>query len=239
MRSFFKDPMIIFIFLLLGYQSISSFGSGSLMGWVMQKLIILPGILIGLSFHEFAHAKVANLLGDDTPKLQGRVTINPAAHIDPMGLFALFFIGFGWGKPVQVNPNNFKHMRRDDFLVSIAGVVMNFFLAALFTGILRLCILLAPSFFGTMAGSIVSLMLVSVIRINLVLMVFNLLPVPPLDGFNVVTEIFDLRKYDFYYRIYDKGFLILLVLIFFNIPSKILVPAIDYLLYFLERLFFF
>lgn len=238
MRSFLKDPMVIFIFCILAYQSLSTSGFGDPMGWLIGKLIILPGIMIGLSFHEFAHAKVAHWLGDDTAKLQGRVTVNPAAHLDPMGLLALFFIGFGWGKPVPVNPNNFKHLRRDDFLVSIAGVTMNFILAVLFMGILRLGVQFAPQFWHTLAGEIVTTMLIAVVRINLVLMVFNLLPVPPLDGFNVVTEVFDLRKYDFYYRIYDKGFVLLLVLILFKIPSKVLAPGVEYLSSFLFKLFF-
>ena len=91
--------------------------------------MMLPGIIIGLAFHEFAHAAVAFKLGDPTPKMQGRVTINPLAHIDPVGLAALLFAGFGWGVPVQINPSNFKKRRRDELLVSLAGVTMNLVIA--------------------------------------------------------------------------------------------------------------
>ena len=108
-----NNPMALLLILFMAYQSMTNGQYSDPMSWIMHKIIILPAIMIGLSFHEFAHAFAADRLGDDTPKAQGRVTINPAAHIDLFGLLALFFIGFGWGKPVQVNPRNFKHMRRD------------------------------------------------------------------------------------------------------------------------------
>ena len=89
---------------------------------ILTKILMLPGIIIGLSFHEFAHAWVSDKLGDPTPRRQGRVTINPLAHIDWMGFLALLLVGFGWGKPVQIDPGYYKHRRRDEFLVGIAGV---------------------------------------------------------------------------------------------------------------------
>ena len=77
----------------------------------MDRILILPGIIVGLCFHEYAHAKMSNVLGDPTPLYQGRVTLNPMAHIDPMGFICLLFFGFGWGKPVQINPNYYKKTR--------------------------------------------------------------------------------------------------------------------------------
>ena len=100
---------------------------------ILTKLLMLPGIIIGLSFHEFAHAWMSDKLGDPTPRRQGRVTINPMAHIDPIGFLALLLVGFGWGKPVQIDPGYYKHRRRDEFLVGIAGVTMNLLLAIAFS----------------------------------------------------------------------------------------------------------
>ena len=100
---------------------------------ILTKLLMLPGIIIGLSFHEFAHAWMSDKLGDPTPRRQGRVTINPMAHIDPIGFLALLLVGFGWGKPVQIDPGYYKHRRRDEFLVGIAGVTMNLLIAVIFS----------------------------------------------------------------------------------------------------------
>ncbi len=196
--------------------------------WLIDKLIILPGIVIGLSFHEFAHGMVSNLLGDPTPKAQGRLTINPAAHIDPFGFICLFLAGFGWGVPVEIDPRYYKHRRRDEFLVSIAGVVMNLFIAVVFTLVLKGFILWQPAWLSGAAGKIVLEIVIGIIQINVVLMIFNLLPVPPLDGFNILTEIFNLRKYSWYYAVYDKGFLILLALIIFNVTDVVLIPCVNF-----------
>lgn len=117
-----------------------TFGRGILSNpgeWFISELMMLPGIIIGLSFHEFAHGIVAYKLGDPTPKYQGRLTVNPAAHIDPIGFIALLFMGFGWGKAVEINPYNFKNRRRDELLVSVAGVVMNLIIAIIFTLVYR------------------------------------------------------------------------------------------------------
>jgi len=198
------------------------------MDWLMSTLTLLPGIIIGLSFHEFAHAFVAYRCGDPTPKLQNRVTINPAAHIDPIGFIALLFIGFGWGKPVMINPNNFRKPRRDELLVALAGVTLNLILAFLFMVLLWLLYKYAIGFMLSDLGMILQDILISIIFINIVLMVFNLLPIPPLDGFNVITQIFNLRNTEFYYRVYDKGFVILMVLILFNITGRILTPAVSW-----------
>lgn len=197
------------------------------MSWVMSKLMMLPGIIIGLSFHEFAHGIVSYALGDPTPKQQGRLTINPAAHMDPFGFIALLIAGFGWGVPVEIDPRYYKHRRRDEFLVSIAGVVMNFFIAIAFAFIIKGIFATNASWLTGEFGAILIDVLRYVIVINIVLMIFNLLPVPPLDGFGILTEIFNLRKYQWYYKVYDKGFLILLILVFFNITDYVLTPAVS------------
>ena len=199
----------------------------------MNELLMLPAIVIGLSFHEFAHGFVSNACGDPTPRLQGRLTLNPAAHIDLFGFLCLLFAGFGWGKPVQIDPRYYKHRRRDEFLVAIAGVVMNFFLAVVFCVILRFIVHGSSEFYVSTVGSSIVIMLQYGILINLVLMVFNLIPIPPLDGFGIVTQVFDLRKYSWYWPLYENGMFILLALILFNVTDLILGPIIDFLSNFL------
>lgn len=210
------------------FMSVRDNPYASPMDWVMDKVYILPGIIIGLAFHEFAHAWVATKLGDDTPKLQGRVTINPISHIDPIGMIALLFVGFGWGVPVEINPRNFKKPRRDELLVSLAGVVMNLILAVIFTIVLKIFITVV-GYSGDTMIQIVGDIIFYIIYINLVLMVFNLLPIPPLDGFNILTELFDLKRYSWWYAIYDKGFIILMIFIVFGFTRRILTPTIGFL----------
>ena len=149
------DITFIILVLLLAGNSIRSGAFSDPREWILDKILLLPAIVIGLSMHEFAHAAVAYKLGDNTPKLQGRVTINPMAHIDWVGLVALFFCGFGWGQPVQINPYNFKKRRRDELLVAVAGVAMNLVIAALFTVVAKLVLMAAgPAWLsGTTLGS--------------------------------------------------------------------------------------
>lgn len=221
MRRFFSKEMIFLVVLLFGMNIVR--GGFDLMG----MLVSLPGIIIGLSFHEFAHGAVSYALGDPTPKMQGRLTISPLAHIDPIGFLALMFAGFGWGVPVQVDPRYYKHRRRDEFLVSIAGVTMNLILAVLFSLLIRVLFMANFAWLSGEVGTILIEMLIQVVVINLVLMVFNLIPVPPLDGFGLVTEVFNLRKYDWYWKVYDYGFPILMLLIIFDVTDLILSPAVN------------
>jgi Zn-dependent protease len=205
----------------------------------MDKLIFLPGIIIGLTFHEFAHAKAANMLGDPTPKLQGRVTLNPLAHIDIVGFIALMIVGFGWGKPVQINGSYFKNFKRDEIIVSISGVLMNLILAIIFAGILKLMDVSASEYFTTNSiGNYISQMVYGVIWINIILMVFNLMPIPPLDGFNVIAELAHLREKGIYRQVYDKGPIILIILIIFNITDKIIGPAANFFMDSVLNIFF-
>ncbi len=233
------NPWTFGLLALLGYFAIRNGAMNDPMAWLMDIVVMLPGIVIGLSFHEYAHALVAYKLGDDTPKIQGRVTINPLAHIDPIGFLAILLIRFGWGKPVEIYPGNFKNRRRDSILVSLAGVMMNLFVAIIFTLALKLLLtVVGINFFIAGMGNSIFMMIYYVIFINLMLMVFNLLPVPPLDGFSIVTEVFNLRKSEFYYWVSNKGFLILMVLIVFNITGLILMPAINFLMGIVETVIY-
>ncbi len=188
---------------------------------------MLPGIIIGLSFHEFAHAWMSDKLGDPTPRRQGRVTINPLAHIDWIGFLALLLVGFGWGKPVQIDPSYYKNRRRDEFLVAIAGVTMNLIIAIIFSIPARAMI---KAFSNTAISDLVYniyLIIFYIISINVVLMVFNLIPCPPLDGWGIITQIFKLDRYRWWYKVYQYGTWILLALIVLNVTDLILTPMVS------------
>lgn len=204
--------------------------------FIYDKLVVLPGILLGLCFHEFAHGYASYKLGDPTPKAQGRVTLNPMAHIDPFGFIMLLIAGFGWGKPVQIDTRYYKNPRRDEIIVGFAGVTMNFLIAVIFLLIFKLLLVLSPHFLMTSLGEVIIDIIRNVVVINIVLMVFNLIPIPPLDGFGIITNIFDLTKYSWYYKFYNNGFLILMVLIMFNALDLILSPAVRGIYSFLVHL---
>ena len=170
-----------------------------------------------LSFHEFGHAWMAYKCGDDTARIMGRMTINPIVHIDPIGTVLIplailwlnpgFFI-FGWAKPVPVNPNNYENRKRDDILISMAGPAMNVILAILLMAVYRLALEL-PIDVG--AGAIVhNLELIAFI--SMILCVFNLIPIPPLDGSHVMRHVIGMSE-ETYLKIAQYGFIVLLVAI--------------------------
>jgi len=139
MRRF--DPVFIVFLVLMLMSSLQRYGS--IGEWFFHTLMVIPGVIVAIAFHEYAHGLVAYKLGDPTPKFQGRLTVNPKSHIDPVGLIALLFIGFGWGRPVEINPGNFKNRRKGEFMTAIAGVVMNLIIAVIFGFILKF-FLMAP-----------------------------------------------------------------------------------------------
>lgn len=197
---------------------------------ILTKLLMLPGIIIGLSFHEFAHAWMSDRLGDPTPRRQGRVTINPMAHIDPIGFLALLLVGFGWGKPVQIDPGYYKHRRRDEFLVGIAGVTMNLLIAVIFS---LPASAIVKAFNGAAASDFIYniyLIIFYIVSINIVLMIFNLIPCPPLDGWGILTQIFRLDRYSWWYKVYQYGTWILLALIVFDVTDRIITPLVTLIL---------
>lgn len=219
-----NPAILIIICVLLVNNMLSS--NQSIGQWFITELMTLPGIIIGLTFHEAAHGYVSYWLGDPTPKLQGRLSLNPLRHIDTIGFLALIFAGFGWGQPVQINPSYYKHRRIDETMVALAGVVTNFIIAAISAGAIRLLFNSTGGYIYGGFNEILFYILYYMMTINLVLMIFNLLPVPPLDGFGIITQIFKLDRYSWYYPLYNNGFYILMILIIFNVTDKILSPAI-------------
>ncbi len=221
-----NPAVLIIVAVLLVNKMLSS--NQSVGEWLFTQLLILPGILVGLTFHEAAHGYVSYWLGDPTPKQQKRLSLNPLRHIDPIGFVALFFAGFGWGKPVEINPIYYKNRRIDELLVALAGVIMNFIVA--FVSSLALKALVGNVGWAGLYGAaeILFYVLYYMMTVNIMLMVFNLIPVPPLDGFGIVTQIFNLQKYSWYGPVYRNGFAILMILIIFNITDRILTPGIDF-----------
>ncbi len=204
--------------------------SGGIFTWIYTKAMMLPGIVIGLSFHEAGHAFMSYKFGDPTPKAQGRLTLNPVGHIDIVGFIFLLVAGCGWGEPVQIDPRYYKHRRRDELLVSFAGVVMNLLIAVITALILKgMVLVLGNAAFSGIVGIIYEI-LMYVVAINLVLMCFNLIPCPPLDGWGIITQIFNLQKYEWWYTVYRNGSLILMLLIIVNVTSKIINPVYTALL---------
>lgn len=205
------------------------------MDYLLNKLLILPGILLGISIHEFSHGYAAVKMGDNTPLMQGRLTLNPLRHIDPLGFLCLLLFGFGWAKPVVINSRNFENPRRDDAIVSLAGPVANFLTAFLFVGLMKLTYMFMPN---NLSAQILLEVLQSTVLINLVLMIFNLIPIPPLDGHHILGSIGGAKVWNFYYKYYDHLRFAMLLLIVFNGIGIIISPIINQLYRFLISLFF-
>ena len=183
------------------------------MGYILDKIIMIPMVLIALMFHELAHGFVSIKLGDPTPKYQGRMTLNPLAHLDPVGALLMVLTGFGWAKPVQINPRYYKNPKKGMALTALAGPLTNFLLAVIAMFIHGVIIVICVKT-GNDINSIdtIGYILSLFIQLNLCFMVFNFIPIPPLDGSRILGLFLSNRAY-FKLQEYERySFIILIAL---------------------------
>lgn len=197
---------------------------------LVSVLIFLPGIIIGLTVHEFCHALVAHMCGDSTSKEQGRITLNPLKHIDPLGFIMLIFAGFGWAKPVHFNEQNLKNPKADIIKIALAGPLSNAVIAMVLS-ILFSLLYSSDSLNISRTAQIVQEIFRSAIYINWALFIFNLIPLPPLDGSHLLLSQF--RKFPVLYNgLYKYGSFLLFGLVIGSLVTKInffpILPVIQF-----------
>ncbi len=219
------------LYIILAIMVIFSL-SGMTKDYMLNLLLTLPGVIIAITFHEFAHAYAAYKLGDDTPKMQGRLNLNPASHIDPFGFILLIFAHIGWGKPVQINPRNFDRkfsQSAGEAIVSVAGPAMNFVLAIVFTFIYFVLIKFAPAFLVTQIGTIVYIIIQSTIIVNIGLGVFNLIPLPPLDGSKIFRNFMSYNVKTWLDKYEHIFYMLFLVIWITGLAGTIISPIIEFI----------
>ena len=197
---------------------------------LLHVVVFILALISAITIHEFAHALVAYRLGDPTAKLAGRLTLNPAAHLDPIGTLALLLVGIGWGKPTPFDPYNLRHIKRDSALISVAGAASNFLLAILLS--LPYLIAYYTGNLNPQLGTVYE-SLSMLIQINVLLGVFNLIPVHPLDGFKVLAGLLPRDWYRDFVATERYGLFILLLLIITGAIGKILFPVVSVILNYL------
>ena len=187
---------------------------------ILAMVAGIPGLIIAMTAHEYSHARTAVAMGDDTPRREGRLTLDPIAHIDPVGLLMLFIARFGWAKPVMINPGNFRNWRRGEILVAFAGPGANFLVAFLAMGMIAVF-----NRFDVLLSSGMLLVLQLIVMYNINFAIFNLLPIPPLDCSRILTS---LLPQEWAYKLAGLerySLLILIVLLMTNILGTILIPV--------------
>lgn len=181
--------------------------------YLYQRLISVAAALLCITFHEMSHGFVSYKLGDSTAKSMGRLSLNPLRHLDPIGFLMFVFVGFGWAKPVQIDPRNFKNPKRGMAISALAGPVSNFVMAVVFMFLLGL---LVPFLADSIAGNVVLDIITMTAQFSVFLGIFNLIPVPPLDGSKIL---FAVASDELYYKLmrYERyGFILLMLVIIWN-----------------------
>ncbi|MCD6334889.1 MAG: site-2 protease family protein [Candidatus Latescibacteria bacterium] len=198
---------------------------------MLDMLMLAPAILFALTIHEYAHGWVADKLGDPTARYAGRLTLNPLSHLDPLGTMMLFLVHFGWAKPVPVDPGFFKNPKRDMMWVSLAGPAANIVSAAIFGWIVQLLVGI-----GLTSGYLLVILQYGVM-INVVLGIFNLIPIPPLDGSKILMGLLPPEQAFRFQQLERKGPLILLGIILVDRWIPILSKTIGSSVRFFSRIF--
>ncbi len=190
----------------------------------------IPALLIALTFHEYAHARMAYAWGDHTAKLQGRMTLNPISHLDPIGTLMVMIVGFGWARPVPVNPFNFRDQRKGMFWVSLAGPGTNLILA--FAAILLLFVTTGslPTLYRLAPPNILEGILIWIVLINVFLAIFNFVPLPPLDGSKILSSLLPRSYAQYYHSIEAYGPFILILLLVLGLLPRILLPIASFII---------
>lgn len=216
---------------------------GDIQSYVVQLLLCLPIILLSLSLHETAHGYVAYKLGDPTAHSLGRLTLNPLRHLDPIGFLCMLLFGFGWAKPVPINTRYFKHPKRDMALTGVAGPLSNLLLAMVFTLLLKIAdaTLMNIGYHSEITAQMASYLMIFLflgIQLNVGLAIFNLIPLPPLDGSRVFYALLP-TKYYFKVMKYERYIQIaLMVALFFGVLTPLLNFLTDGTMKLLFRMFF-
>lgn len=209
---------------------------------LIELLFSFGALVVAITIHEFSHAFVADRLGDPTPRVQGRLTLNPMKHLDPLGTLMLLLVRFGWGKPVQFDAYNLRHPRRDSAIISIAGPISNILLAITCSLSLQLLFTYRLALLATPVVSMLMYLLVAFLQnlivINVVLAIFNLVPIHPLDGFKIVEGILPENKAREWHELERYGMIFLLFLLFPILGgtapvSRLISPVINFILQFL------
>ncbi|MBQ9657545.1 MAG: site-2 protease family protein [Clostridia bacterium] len=198
---------------------------------LIDLLLSVPAVLLAITVHEFGHAFAAYKFGDDTPLKQGRISLNPFDHIDPVGIAMLLFAHIGWGKPVQVNPRNYNRnisVAKADAIVSFAGPLMNFITAILFTIIYCAIFKFVPySFFINKIGVIILSIINYIVVINIGLGIFNLIPLPPLDGSKIIVPFLPTNAQRWLEQNEQLFYIMFLALWITGIAGKMISPLIS------------
>lgn len=192
---------------------------------IFSMIAGIPGLIIAMVIHEYAHARVAVAMGDDTPRLMGRLTLNPVAHVDPIGLLMLFIMQFGWAKPVSINPNNFHNWKRGELYVSLAGPVSNLIMA-----FLALVFMVIYMKLGMPMSRGLRIVMYLIVLYNINFAIFNMIPIPPLDGSKVLMSFLP-DEWNYKMASIERYS-------FFILIAIMMTPVLGYILVPLQRLIF-
>ncbi|MDH4261746.1 MAG: site-2 protease family protein [Spirochaetia bacterium] len=204
---------------------------------ILEMMKVLPAVILGLTVHEYAHAYTAYKLGDSTAKDMGRMTFNPVKHIDPLGFFFILIAGFGWAKPVIINPDNLKNKHRDEIWISVAGPLSNLILGIALFVLARLLFSLNIFTSNLQREGIIQWILLGGV-LNFGLFIFNLIPIPPLDGSHIYLTYLKKKNEKMFQYIYKYGSFALFGIIIFENQSKIQILPISSLIHFISNFFF-